>query len=759
MIAVYSARFLRKMIGKLSSGRLPVDLGNSIRRLPWILRLFIVAQGLLIALDRVHLPSAFVYPVRTVLPIFSDILLLLVVITTVKIGFEVWAVRFLQIKDNTKHIPDGVEGQGDGKIKKARTLLKLLWLPLAVIIFLPDLVYDLPKDLVLLAAAIFILFDGLLIGGIVLSAKKSSPDAKTKRYSDLSLAPEIIETIEEKDPDFQIVVSIATLFLEILKKHLDASEDSPCRVKLVKIEADTAKYLFELEIHLYGNWKKRRMTIARLGADSGSRSKCFYVIYDEYLVVKVPPVAITDPLEYINSIKIEAAIARQLGMEECIIPIVSVILKHLEPSIDAVENALDSPEVLAMQALRRRPDLYRYLKVSGTFAYFMDMSKYFFLQDAVKMLHNTQGLSEGQLFVRTKAPIEGIVANLLDLLALIGHKGVALRDLKPDNLLLAGDRNDYPAFLSRPEHYKIGLIDIETAVVLGNPYRKQIDQPQLGGTPQYATPCHFFNNQLLKDLYGEVAEILHLQDWHGMIGVIFKVIDNRFLFEHTARLIPGIAHKINDSNNGDDISAFAIESSRLFWSTAEREFKEKMTAKREVLEKLKIPIAKPSLIMLKKRLLAEKQDLTAAIKKIVANQNLYSTEKSRIQLMKASSQELAKLSLQWENLPESRTELLKQQSPAVQLLQNLKGMKEQFESRIQVLKLLDDPAPKISAHLLLGTMFAVVSRRMFPDQWQELPVQKLQGMTDLADHCASASDLEKTCLEFQTIINDQTMKV
>ena len=36
------------------------------------------------------------------------------------------------------------------------------------------------------------------------------------------------------------------------------------------------------------DWAKRRMTIGPLGEESGSKSKCYYVIYDIHMVVKIP---------------------------------------------------------------------------------------------------------------------------------------------------------------------------------------------------------------------------------------------------------------------------------------------------------------------------------------------------------------------------------------------------------------------------------------------------------------------------------------
>ncbi|MCK7507684.1 MAG: hypothetical protein MZV70_28985 [Desulfobacterales bacterium] len=90
--------------------------------------------------------------------------------------------------------------------------------------------------------------------------------------------------------------------------------------------------------------------------------------------------------------------------------------------------------------------------------------------------------------------IAGIVTNLLDLLAWLSAKQVAMRDLKPDNLLVAGDPQNYPAFLRSAADYSLGFIDVETAVYFGKAEENKIKQPLLGGTPYYATPSHLFPN-------------------------------------------------------------------------------------------------------------------------------------------------------------------------------------------------------------------------------------------------------------------------
>ena len=73
------------------------------------------------------------------------------------------------------------------------------------------------------------------------------------------------------------------------------------------------------------------MTIGPIGEDSGSRSTCYYVIYDDHIVVKISPTPLADFSKYIQNISSDNHIAKELSPRECLIPRVSVILKKIHP--------------------------------------------------------------------------------------------------------------------------------------------------------------------------------------------------------------------------------------------------------------------------------------------------------------------------------------------------------------------------------------------------------------------------------------------
>lgn len=495
VIARYAGSILGQRIESGRLGLLSVARKKTLLCIPPILRLFIVVQGFLIAFRQLRFQSDFFEFAATVdatITTFGDVFLFLLLSIAFRLGFDYWTTRVATKQDS-------------GRIVKARLLTNLMLLTIGFVILLrdiyslPNLDFKFPQEEVLNVASFLLLITGSTLIFYIWSIQKRSAGQGTNKLNQAPSFPaELIASIEREDPDFPLIVDIANLFLAIVRHRLDAGVETPSRLTLVEHDTVVSKYLFDLEVHLYGNWKKRRFTVGRLAADSGSRSKCFYAIFDEYLVIKIPPEPISDSTEYIDSLMFEADIAEQIDLKECLIPTISVIMKYLDPSIDAQKDSLFSSEKRTMAPLKLKSELQRFLKVGDSFAYFMDMSEYYFLQNVTEMLHQANDTGDKVPFIRIKAPIEGIVANLLVLLAHLARKGVALRDLKPDNLLVAGDRNSYPHFLREPDEYMIGLIDIETAVIYGNPPRKWINQPILGGSPLYATPSHFFNNELIR---------------------------------------------------------------------------------------------------------------------------------------------------------------------------------------------------------------------------------------------------------------------
>jgi len=371
---------------------------------------------------------------------------------------------------------------------------------------------------------------------------------------------------------------IVGFFLNLFKCQIGAEPDARAEFVSLKSKTKGPNRIYELRVEHMADWAKRRMTIGPLGEEAGSKSKCYYVIYDVHLVVKVPARPVTDFELYIESIQKEGAIVNKLIPKECIVPKVSVILNQIHSFPNTEDIPADRLEDRYTNWVRRSPEYQDYLKINSTFVYFMDLSQYYFLGHILDELHDIKDLIAREIFEnaeilfepakfkgrygvekdaifemrvvynRVEADIRQLVAqtginshipiyqfqswfysalaqkkvvedndkysatfvkqlnivlkkamqeeseiievyrkiirdyvymscfeqnsvqmkaisvNLLDILAWFRQKRVSMRDLKPDNLFVAGDSTRYPLFLRSDKEFSLGIIDVETAV-------------------------------------------------------------------------------------------------------------------------------------------------------------------------------------------------------------------------------------------------------------------------------------------------------
>jgi serine/threonine protein kinase len=201
----------------------------------------------------------------------------------------------------------------------------------------------------------------------------------------------------------------------------------------------------------------------------------------------------------------------------------------------------------------------------------------------------------GQLvFNRSRSQFEAMIRNILDLLLVLEEKRVSHRDLKPDNLIVAGKTDNYPLFLLSADGYSIGLIDLETAVAVASSENEPMMQPHLAGTPAYATPSHFAMNDLLIEIHGNLTRIFHLQDWYAIVGILYEIITGHRLFLKTGNLIPGLIQTLQQARTECwDLKAVYLAVNEAFWKSARSEFAQKTEEYRSRLEKVmvRVPIA------------------------------------------------------------------------------------------------------------------------------------------------------------------------
>jgi serine/threonine protein kinase len=756
--------------------------------------------------------------------VLGQIVFLLILANTLEPLAEVILIR--SVRDVRRRDQKYLQTQkrSTDKIKKhIRVLMRVL------LLFIPGLtiastVTSVPIGIWVAPLGI-LLFELAICLRIVLTTKrsfKSGQNVDDKTVSETPLSPEVSRPLH--DPDLDLKETIVRFFLDIYKHRVRALKDSPAEIQLVDSLSFAPNYIYELRVMKDGDWQSRRMTIGPIGENTGSRSKCFYVIYDYHLVIKIPPIPINDLTKYMDMLKKERRIAKRLSMKECIIPSAAVILKLIRRFDQKRELLSEDNEEDYLKFLSISSELQKYLRVGNTFAFFMDLSKYYFLSHIIQAFHHTEkkvcdeirknsevlgdyrkfegrygsenipffleieklykeyelelnklikqcnlpaspsgdqaktwfsihlvgervkhgdeGLSaefivginrlldgiigenlkaiqayrdnvrksiEQTAFVQNKSYMEGIITNLLELLAHLHEKKVAMRDLKPDNILVAGNKDKYPSFLAYPKEYKIGLIDVETAVILEKSGKKTVDQPSLGGTPQYATPCQFFDNNLLTRLYDDLTTIFHLQDWYAIIAVIYRAITGLPLFERTARMVPGIikamtAHKGREKEHFHSVN-------QAFWNSAVGEFKEKMAQKEKTFKSVHVQIFDRAKKMFREIASVERQRLAEEIDQRLNTQSIPMSAKDRHLLISCSYQKTKDLRKKWESGPDAQKKQI-DRSRVILLLRDLEGLKLQLELQTQMLQLLDQSAPNISAHGVLEFMFRLVLNGM-----------------------------------------------
>ncbi len=330
---------------------------------------------------------------------------------------------------------------------------------------------------------------------------------------------------------------------------------------------------------------------------------------------------------------------------------------------------------------------------------------------------------KNRLFMRSRVKMGGLSANFLELLSLLKKKGVAIRDLKPDNMFIKGDASRISLFLANPHEYAIGVIDFETAIGI-KASGKKFPQPLLGGTPAYATLSNFIVNELLRYLLGDIGRVLHLQDWYATIGMIYNVVTGGALFEDTKKLLPQImAMMQRTSMDKDQLVNFFKTNSRMFWSSAARELRQKLEADKERLCAVQVPLIKSTENVkkaIKQEILHDNNKLNKKIFEHVVSQDYFSSVKHKKRLFESSVSKIQDFIKVWEN-PNNFPKVPKaMKAKMLVFLQELHQLKSQSEKNNALLSNFDGPKPFISVYELLPLMFNTVRKGMYKDAWGAL---------------------------------------
>lgn len=180
---------------------------------------------------------------------------------------------------------------------------------------------------------------------------------------------------------------IALFFLELYKLQNGIGKNAPARFSMIESTASQKMKVFELSIKGRNDWLTRRMSVGPLGEETGSKSKCFYVIYDVHMVVKIPPTPVIDMQKYVSHIRREVHIAAQLSPVACIVPMVSVVLKMVKKLPYESSLTQEQLEKQYIRLVEEKPEYQEYLKIGDRFAFFMELTNNFFLGRVIDELH------------------------------------------------------------------------------------------------------------------------------------------------------------------------------------------------------------------------------------------------------------------------------------------------------------------------------------------------------------------------------------
>ncbi|MBW2678944.1 MAG: hypothetical protein JRD49_15445 [Deltaproteobacteria bacterium] len=625
---------------------------------------------------------------------------------------------------------------------------------------------------------------------LLLRKRRSRNTGKKTQPKKPSAADTPEENVEYKGQEI-----IVEYFLKIFKVQKGADEDAPAMLRPVGSRSPDGNFIYELRVKLGDEWTSRRMTLGPIGEDSGSRSRCYDVIYDDHLVVKIPPYPIKNFKTYRQRLLNEAGIAHRIAPRECLIPRISTILKKVHPFYEDSALSAEKLEKKYVDWIKDNPEFQQYLKIESSYAYFMDLSKYFFLGSIMDGMHNPlrnipkeildhpeiiwnnmefearygqacgaicdelqpvytsfetrvreslqQNLTDAAVqkfqirewpvkayrkmiasyvatkgLTRNKAQISGMITNLLDLLAWLNLKKVAMRDLKPDNLLVAGDPTKFPQFLESASLYSIGLIDVETAVWLETAGNRQIEQPLLGGTPSYATPTHTFPNTLIQRLYGDVPLILYLQDWYAAMAMVFNMVTGKRLFNETAKTLIKMKETIQQGVEKKGRAGEILgNASQTFWSQAFDEFERKTGEEENKLKYISVIINTASRDMLMPIVQETYQHVQDAIKNLILKQKAFRTNQLKKSLYSASYMKINRFRTKFNTDAATSKMPAEDKQKALLVLDELEMLKKQAVQLAGPAKLLTKSVPIISSHDLLQALFTTTLIHMHQKIW------------------------------------------
>ncbi len=232
---------------------------------------------------------------------------------------------------------------------------------------------------------------------LMLSTAVKTKALKTPTANGLSNRSDRSCDVEEDCQETSDLRDIALFFLGLYKVQNGLDPDVPARFTMTDTPTSQKMKIFELGVKGRSDWLTRRMSVGPLGEETGSKSKCFYVIYDTHMVVKIPPAPVTDMEKYVRDIRREVQVASYLSPVTCIVPMVSVVLKKVKKLPYESSLTQEQLEKQYIRLVEERPEYQEYLKIGDRFAFFMELSNSFFLGRVIDELHASKSKTGNEI--------------------------------------------------------------------------------------------------------------------------------------------------------------------------------------------------------------------------------------------------------------------------------------------------------------------------------------------------------------------------
>ncbi len=172
----------------------------------------------------------------------------------------------------------------------------------------------------------------------------------------------------------------------------------------------TTDLIYQLRIRCRNELKTRRMSIRQIGERVESKSTCYKVIYDDPLVVKIPPRPITEFKAYLRDINSQRKISLTLRPSiRCLSPSLSALLKKIPGIIPPGLKTEKEREEACIRLLISQPLYQDYLKIGEGFVFFMELAKESFFNQVISDIHDATSrvqdeiLKNGHLFENLNA--------------------------------------------------------------------------------------------------------------------------------------------------------------------------------------------------------------------------------------------------------------------------------------------------------------------------------------------------------------------